>query len=855
MKPSPVARSATSSRNPRPERHPRARSRPATHALAAAVLLLFAASASPQTTPRQWPAQWIAAPDGPVRDADVLYFRKSLPLSSVPARFVVRVSADTRFELHVNGRRVGAGPALADVQHWRYETYDLSGFLHAGDNVIAALVWNFATSAPVSQMSSQTAFLLSAEDPANASVDTGDGWQTSHERGRTLGRRASKEYYAAGPEEKMDGRQMIWDWDRTPLSASAVWSPAKPLGHAAPRGARDSPTRWILQPNALPPMQYTPISAGHIVRSEGLPTASATNLETALTIPAHSDATLLLDRGVLTTAYPAVTLKGGRDASLQLTYSEALYDAKDEKGDRNQVGGRHISGVRDHIVSDGEQRTYRTLWWRTWRYLEVKIKTADSPLTLENVSAFYTAYPFSAVAHFSSDDPELARIWDTGWRTAQLCSHETYMDTPFWEQLQYIGDTRIQALISYGVTGDDRLARQALMAFRDSLLTDGLTQSRYPSSLTQVIPPFSLLWIGMLHDFSMYRDDPAFVSSLLPGTRGVLDWFSARQRTDGLLGPIEWWPFVDWSPPAFAGGVPPQEADGGSSALTLQFIEALRYAADLEDRLGERDRASLYRDHAARASVALLRLNWNAQTGLLADTPAKTSFSQQANSLAVWLDVIPRGEQRAVMEKVLVPLKTPGQSPSNISMSQASYYFRFYVARAMVHAGLGDSYISQLEPWRRMLQLGLSTWAENPEPTRSDSHAWSAHPTFDLLTLVAGIAPAAPGFASTRISPHLGPLQHAAATMPTPRGLVEVEYVRDHNDWLATITLPPTMAGDLSWNSRLLPLHAGRQTLRLSPITEPSAASSSVTRTPHTGSLAPGQITTRSLASPSRPSP
>ena len=155
----------------------------------------------------------------------------------------------------------------------------------------------------------------------------------------------------------------------------------------------------------------------------------------------------------------------------------------------------------------------------------------------------------------------LSRIWDVGWRTAQLCAHETYMDTPYWEQLQYVGDTRIQALISYGVTGDDRLARQAMKAYRDSLLTEGLTQSRYPSSLTQVIPPFSLLWVGMLHDFWMYRDDAGFVRSLLPGTRGVLDWFAARQREDGLMGRVEWWPFVDWSPPQFDGGVPPQ--DGG----------------------------------------------------------------------------------------------------------------------------------------------------------------------------------------------------------------------------------------------------------------------------------------------------
>ena len=59
---------------------------------------------------------------------------------------------------------------------------------------------------------------------------------------------------------------------------------------------------------------------------------------------------------------------------------------------------------------------------------------------------------------------------------------------------------------------------------------------------------------------------------------------------------------------------------------------------------------------------------------------------------------------------------------------------------------MGDRYLDLLAPWRAMLDLGLTTWAETPEPTRSDSHAWSAHPSVDLLAIVAGIQPAVPGF-------------------------------------------------------------------------------------------------------------
>jgi len=321
----------------------------------------------------------------------------------------------------------------------------------------------------------------------------------------------------------------------------------------------------------------------------------------------------------------------------------------------------------------------------------------------------------------------------------------------------------------------------------------------------------------MLHDYWQYRDDPAFVASILPGTRGVLDWFSAHQRPDGLLGRIPWWPFVDWSPPDFKSGVPPQQADGGSSALTLQYIEALRYGAEMEEQFGEKARAQEYREKAQRAVEALMRLNWSAKDGLLADTPAKDHFSQQANSLAVWLDVIPRYEQRAVMQKVLGVDATGAAKPNTTPMSPASYYFRFYVARAMVHAGLGDLYVPELKPWRDMLAMGLSTWAETPEPTRSDSHAWSAHPTFDLMTIVAGIAPGSPGFGSVAITPHPGPLHSVAATMPTPHGLVETSYRREGNRWTSAITLPAGVSGTLNWHGRALPLHPGAQTLALEP--------------------------------------
>jgi hypothetical protein len=128
---------------------------------------------------------------------------------------------------------------------------------------------------------------------------------------------------------------------------------------------------------------------------------------------------------------------------------------------------------------------------------------------------------------------------------------------------------------------------------------------------------------------------------------------------------------------------------------------------------------------------------------------------------------------------------------------------------------MGDDYIRLLQPWREMLALGLTTWAEKNEPTRSDSHAWSAHPNFDLLTIVAGVRPGSGTFSAVTIEPHLGPLNHVSAVSAHPKGEIQVEYTREATGVAASITLPRGISGNLIWSAKEYPLHEGKQQLTL----------------------------------------
>ena len=801
------------------------------------------ASFPPDPAHREWHAGWVTHPTAPLREPIVLHFRRLLHLENVPGAYPVRVSADNRFILFVNGQRVGDGPARGDLSHWRYERYDLAPFLKAGQNLITAEVWNFGVYAPIAQMSDRTAFLLESDATGSEGISTPEGWQVEVEPGHVPLDRSSvslKTYMAAGPGEEIDAAHYDWNWNQEPQNSvperkpgsrihdhwaipsgcTACWlnvgSPMRDSIFAGVNHAHSADTTgdnpWGLVEDMLPHMEYREVPAGAVVRVDPAqdPNGALRRFpEQAVTIPAHSHLHLLLDRKTLTTAYPELTVSGGKGSRIQFTYAEALYDKDQHKGDRDAVDDRRALGLVDRFLPDGgDQRTFEPLWWRTWRYLDLDIETTDVPLKLDAMKAWFSAYPFEERAKLKTGDPELDKIWEISWRTARLDAHETYMDTPYYEQLQYIGDTRIQALISYSVADDDWLARQALAAFDDSRMPEGLTRSRYPSSLPQTIPTFSLLWIGMLHDYWMYRPDPEPVRSSLEGMRGVLGWYAEHERPDGLLEKLPWWSFVDW---VSSGEIPTYSKNGESCVTTLEYLGALQDAADLEQHLGDSVAGERDRQRAQLVRDGLYRQCWNPERKLIADNPDKDKFSQQANVLAVLYDVVPRDEQKDVLQSMLSI--EPGTTPDGVL--SASYYFRFYLARALEHAGMADAYLQSLDPWRKLLALHFTTWPEEPGNTRSDSHAWTAHPIYDLLTLVAGIEPASPGFKTVRVAPHLGDLPALEATFPHPLGPIQVRLHRSGQGIEGIVQLPENLAGEFVFRGKSQHLGPGINTIHV----------------------------------------
>ncbi len=771
-------------------------------------ILLLLATGVEAELPQPWRAQWISVPDAPLHDFGVYHFRRTIELGSKPTSFRIRVTADNRYQLFVNGKRAGLGPARGDLDHWRYETYDIAPMLRAGRNVLAAVVWNAGPDGPMAQITNETGFLVSGETESERSADTGKGWKCIRDLAYSP-QRATPDmvwnYYAAGPGERVDASRYPWGWEQPEYDDSG-WKEPRLGSFGGPRDLPMNHSRWMLVPRSIPMPELKPERLARLRQANGVAVPAGFPAEPApLKIPANTKATLLLDNDHLTTAYPELVISGGAGALVKIAYAEALYvpGPDHRRENRNEVQGREFHGYQDAFLPDGGmKRIFRPLWWRTYRYIQLTVTTQSSPLTIEDLRGIYTGYPFVRKARFQGGPEDLQQILNVGWRTARLCAHETYMDCPYWEQLQYVGDTRIQAMVSLYTTGDARLMRNAIDLIDGSRTAEGATYSRAPSRLQQYIPPFSLWWIGMLHDYWMYQDDPAFVRAMLPGVHAVLSFFGRRQKSNGSLGSMPWWNFLDWSA-EFKNGVPPSSPGGSSAPFDLQLLLAYQWAARMEAALGEKTLAGEYNDSAAELRATIQAVYGDPARRLYADTPHGASFSQHTQALAILAGVIQGGEAGDLINRTI----------ADTSLAQCTIYFRYYLYRALALAGGGDRYLDMLGEWRSQLALGLTTWAESPEPSRSDCHAWGASPNIELFRTVLGIDSAAPGFRRVVIHPALGKLTQLSGTVPHPRGEISVSYVRRGGKLEAEVTLPAGIEGEFVWHEESHPLKPGKSTL------------------------------------------
>lgn len=757
---------------------------------------------------------WICVPGTSENSSGLYLFRKTFKIESLSEKFEVYVSADNRYKLYVNEKLVSVGPAIGDLKNWNYNTVDLKPFLKTGNNIISAKVWNEGKLKPVFQFSHRTAFWIKGTTEDTEVINSNETWKCIQDKSYAPTVQQVPIYYAAGAGELIDMRLRVKDWEKLGLDDNN-WPYAKAIELERISGwGIDTQEGWSLQPSIIPEMELTPHRFETTRRVTGISVPSKFPKEKqTVNIPANTKANILIDQEVLTNAYPSLIFSGGRNATIVLKYAEALYEAEtlhDDipvKNHRNEIEGKVIGGRRDTIISDGsDYQDFTPLSYRTYRYLEIEVQTKEESLTIEDVYGTFTGYPFKMEAKLFSDNETLDKIVEIGWRTARLCATETYMDCPYYERLQYIGDTRIQMMISYFNSGDDRLAKYALNLFDQSRTPDGLTYSRYPDIQGQLIPPYSLFHVSTLADYMMYGKDKTFVKSKLLGTRQILNYFITHIAEDGSLKNVPGWQYTDWVP-EWHGGIGPIGEDGSSALLDLQLLLALQSGYELEKAEGLPEYAHLYEETAKKLSETIKEKYWDESRTLFANTSGKNSFSQQANSFAI-LAGLAKGETARAIAKTMI---------SDTTLAQASIYFKYYLHQALTQAGFGNDYLNWLEIWHKNIELGLTTWGETSqvESTRSDCHAWGSSPNIELYRIVLGINSSAPYFEKVRIEPHLGDIEQIGGEIPHPKGKIMVRYNNSGKRLKAEIHLPDEIYGTFIWKGKSVELRQGANNIEM----------------------------------------
>ena len=675
-----------------------------------------------------WPAHWVRLAGNPA-PAFVSAYRLRFE-GAVSTR--IHVGADERYVLFVDGERVGRGNDRGHLDRWFFDSYDLE--LGSGRHEIFAHVWSLGDEAPYAQMSLRPGFLVADEGGA---LTTGEAaWEGARLEGFEFlcplaawgnGAKMRIEREPTGPMGS--GRPADWG----PVESD---QPAREI-----RGANDLPPSRLLAPSTIPAQHEAALTgvevvhvsapppgatsrvpilaADHLAEEAAVWTAIVNDGGDPVVVPAGERRRVIVRFPTYACVYTRARCSGSAGSRVRVHVQEALFENFEtwDKGNRLEIEGKFFTtiwsgedGIGDEFLPRGFKQDFATLWWTAGRYAEILVEAGERSAAVFEVGFDETRYPLALDGWPVTDDARLNRILEICRRGVEMSAHETFIDCGY-EGLQYILDARIEALLAMVFGGDDRLVRKALVMFADSILPTGLTQSRFPSRVRQVIPPFSLHFIGMVHDFALWRGDKAFVRALMPTVRRILDGFASLEGEDGVLATPDGWNFVDWVP-GWAWGMPPGLDDGPNPFLGLMLWRAQRQAQAL----------------SAFAEGAALPERMDPLPAWLAEAmDGPYGGSEQFAALLLEPPMTLYGDLYGRARRLLT---SPGMTP------KATFAFAHQTLLAL---GAGGGLRRRIKrDWGPLVDNGLATTIEMPEPTRSDCHGWGAHPAYHLA--ITGLA-------------------------------------------------------------------------------------------------------------------
>ncbi|MEZ6193883.1 MAG: hypothetical protein R3C45_21780 [Phycisphaerales bacterium] len=462
-----------------------------------------------------WAANWIGLTGAPagVQPNLWLCFRKTLRLENVPGRVQVRIAAESKYWLWVNGRLLvfegGLKRGPAPDATW-FDELDLADALRPGDNTFALLVWYFGKDGFSHNNSGKPGLLF--EERFDRRVVLGDsGWRVIRHPAYCDTGEPHPNYRLPESNIRFDAGCDIPGWVCVGYDDSN-WPKAVELGRppCAPWGRLI--LRTIPQWRDAGPRHYRSIQIQHAPDGACVHRAR---------LPYNAQVTPCLDI----------------EAPAGLTI--------DIRTDQYIDGGEPTVRA-EYVTRDGRQ-AYESLGWMHGQEV---CYTLPAGIRVHGLTYRETGYDTDITGHFRCDDEALNTLWTKSARTLYLNMRDTFFDTPGRERAQWWGDVVI--MLSQVFYGCDRrahaLVRKAIRDLVSWQRPDKVLFSPTPAGNYRDELPMQMLASVGYYGFWMYylhTGDTGLIERVYPAVRSYLGLWGLGD--DGLVvqRPGDW-TWGDW---------------------------------------------------------------------------------------------------------------------------------------------------------------------------------------------------------------------------------------------------------------------------------------------------------------------
>jgi hypothetical protein len=277
----------------------------------------------------------------------------------------------------------------------------------------------------------------------------------------------------------------------------------------------------------------------------------------------------------------------------------------------------------------------------------------------------------------------------------------------------------------------------------------------------------------MLHDHMLYERNSDRIKDLLPVADGILRYFE-RNITNGVVGPLGRWSYVDWVS-TWYGGIP--TLTGSIAVYNFMLILAYENAYEMAIFSGRPGLAEEYKKKAEKLRISTKNYFYDESKKMFKDSE-ETTFSMHSQIWAVLGDVVTGDEAKDLLQRTYDDKELP----------ICSYSMMFFVFRAYEKAGLYHLAYKMLDNWREMIELHATTWFESsPLESRSDCHAWSSLPIYEFSACILGVKVTLDGIV---IKPYVDANDFAEGSVMTPMGKISVDWKKEKGTFTLKVNAP-----------------------------------------------------------------